>query len=86
MDKSGEAARQRLAPSDKHVVAIGLRLKRRRGAQSLPEAPADAVALDRASNALCHGQTDARAVSVLPSSLASTGLQGEGLDRYARSA
>jgi hypothetical protein len=86
MDKSGEAAPQRLAPSDKHVIAAGLRLKRRSGAQSLFQTPADAIALDRASDALAHGQTHARAEIVLPPSFACAGLEREGLDRYARSA
>ena len=66
IDKRGEPAPQRLAPSHQHVIVIALRLKGRGGAQRLFQTPADAVALDRAADALGYGQSDAGAERLRP--------------------
>jgi hypothetical protein len=87
IDEHGETTTQRLAPGHQHVIVIALRLKRLSGAQRLFQPPADAIALDRATDASRHREPHSRAGDGLPlGSVASTGLQGEGLDRYAPSA
>ena len=59
-DERGEAAAQRLAPGHQHVVAIALRLKRRRRAQRFFQTPPDPIALDSAADAFGHRETDPR--------------------------